>query len=92
MQAWPCRQLVLSARRVPTSLDHTEPFCFIIIRVGGNLCFQIKETRSTAHPSRATLDSESGLGPHGHGVEVQQLPRPPATPGWGWHHQAEVVG
>jgi hypothetical protein len=43
---------------VHTSLDHTQPFCFIIIRIRGNLCFQIKETHSAAYHRPAALSLE----------------------------------
>lgn len=34
---------------IHTSLDHTQPFCLIIIRIRGKLCFQIEETRASAY-------------------------------------------
>lgn len=34
---------------IHTSLDHTQPFCLNIIRIRGKLCFQIKETHSSAY-------------------------------------------
>lgn len=42
---------------VRTSLDHTQPFCFIIIRLRGTLCFQIKETHSSAYHRWAAMNS-----------------------------------
>lgn len=46
--AAPPRPVSAEPGRVRTLLDRTQPFCFIIVRVRGNLCFQIKEMHSTA--------------------------------------------